>query len=79
MLKELEAHLKGLINEINIHDDNPEHITITIHIDKSVQTLAVSKARVYTSTSLRGDEDDVVFVSLAKDQFTESFLQLENQ
>ena len=79
MLKELEAHLRGLIKEIEIQGDNPSQISISIDITDRIQTMAFSADRIYSSTPIKGDEEDYIFCSLPRDQFTESFLAMEEQ
>lgn len=79
MLQEIQAHIKGLINEINIQNDDPTQITISINIAERVTTTASSKNRIYSSTGLKGDEGDYIFCSISKDQYTESFAEMDGQ
>jgi hypothetical protein len=79
VLKEIEAHLKGLIAEIDIQQDIGSQIAINIMITDRIETLAISEKRVYHSTSVKGDQGDYVFMSISREDWNESFLDLEKQ
>ena len=79
MINEIKKHVHGLISELEIQGDDPTSLSIQINITDKIQTFAMTEARVYTSTPLKGDQDDYIFCSMPRDQFTESFYSMEQQ